>query len=231
MNIEIDSRPSYGMAVVRLNQGESIQAEGGSMVAMSGGLDVDTRLNGTGAGWLGWLTAAFTALVRRFLVGETLFVNHFRANRDGQEVMLAPALVGDVTHLELDGARRITVQASSYLASTKGIDVELVWGGFSMLFGGEGVFFLRCGGKGDLLINAYGAIEKVEIDGSYVVDSGHVVAFEGALTHSIRRVGGWKATLLSGEGLVLEFKGTGTVWMQTRNVGSLLGWISPFLPK
>ncbi|MEZ4316417.1 MAG: TIGR00266 family protein [Myxococcota bacterium] len=231
MQIEIESAPSYGMAIVRLDAGERITAESGSMVAMSKGLTVDTTFNGTGSGgFMDWIQAAITGLVRRFLAGETLFVNHFTAQSDGEQVMLSPALVGDVAHIQLDGTNPITVQSSSYLASSRDVSIDLVWGGFSMLFSGEGAFFLKCKGKGDLLINAYGAIEKVEIDGAYRVDGGHVVAFDGDLTYAVRRAGGLKSTLFSGEGIVLEFKGKGTVWMQTRNLSSLISWISPFLP-
>lgn len=230
MQIEIDSAPSYGMAIVTLDAGETVIAESGAMVAMSSGMDVDTTFNGVGdGGVMDWLQAAFTGLVRRYLGGETLFVNHFKAKKAGQQVMLAPALVGDVVHLQLDGQRRITVQSGSYLASSKGISVDLIWGGFSMLFSGEGAFFLRCRGEGDILVNAYGALEKVEIDGGYKVDGGHVVAFEGDLQYRLRRVGGWKSTMLSGEGTVLEFTGKGTIWLQTRNLSTFLGWITPFL--
>ena len=136
----------------------------------------------------------------------------------------------EIVQIDLDKQRAITVQSTSYLASTKGIMTDLIWGGFSMLFSKEGAFFLRCKGSGTVLINAYGAIEKREIDGKIRVDSGHVVAFEGTLTHSIRRVGGWKSTFFSGEGLVLEFSGKGTLWLQTRNMAGLIPWITPSLP-
>ena len=231
MQIEIDSAPSYGMAIVTLEKGERLTAESGSMVAMGNKIQVDTTFNGTGkGGFFDWIQAAFTGLVRKFMAGETLFVNHFTAKEDGQQVMIAPTLVGDVVHEVLDGERRITVQSSSYLASSKDIEVDLIWGGFSMLFSGEGAFFLRCRGKGDLLINAYGGIEKLEIDGKYRVDTGHVVAFEGDLTYKLKRAGGLTSTFFSGEGMVLEFSGTGTVWLQTRNLSTFLSWITPFLP-
>ena len=41
--------------------------------------------------------------------------------------------------------------------------------------------------------------------------------------------GGLKALFLSGEGLVCEFTGTGRVWIQSRNLGALVNWISPQL--
>jgi len=232
MKIDIESRPSYGMAVVTMNDGDSLVAESGAMVAMSSELDVRTGFNGTGkGGFLGWLQAAVTALLRRVLAGESMFVNTFSASADGQQVMLAPEMVGDVEKVRLDKDRVITVQATSYLASGKQVVVDLVWGGFQMLFSGEGAFFLKCSGKGPLLINAYGAIEKVEVEGAYVVDTGHLVAFEGDLTWRLKKVGGWKSTLLSGEGLVMEFKGDGTLWLQTRNLKSLVSWLIPQLPK
>ncbi len=232
MKIELESVPSFGMAVVTLEAGESIQAESGSMVAMSSGIAVKTTFNGTGGGdFLDWVQAAVVGLARKFLAGETLFVNVFKATAAGQTVMLAPAMVGDVRAFAMGGGRKVVVQATSYLASSPGVTVDLVWGGFSMLFGGGGAFFLACNGTGDLLINAYGAIEEVEIDGDYVVDSGHVVAFEGALRHRLKRVGGWKSTFLSGEGLVLEFSGRGKVWLQTRNLGALVTWITPSFPR
>ena len=231
MQIALESKPSYGMAVVTLDAGEEITAESGAMVAMSSQLTVDTTFNGTGGGGLlDFFQAALVGLVRKFLAGETMFVNTYKANSAGQQVMLAPAMSGDVVQVSLSGGRAVTVQAGSYLASTKGVKEDLIWGGFSMLFSGEGAFFLKCSGEGELLINSYGAINKVEVDGSYRVDTSHVVAFEGDLRYTIKKAGGWKSTLLSGEGLVLEFTGKGTVWLQTRSVASLVGWVSPLLP-
>ncbi len=229
MQVELESRPSYGMAVVTLDQGETLVAESGAMVAMSSALSVDTTFNGAGSGgFIGFLKAMLAGLARKFLAGETMFVNTFRATQAGQTVMLAPSMVGDVIHRQMDGTKKVVVQAESYLASDPGVSVSLVWGGLSMLFSGEGAFFLECSGKGDLLLNSYGAIEKVEVDGSYLVDTGHVVGWEGDLSYTMRKPGGWKSAMLSGEGLVLEFKGTGTVWLQSRNLGALVSWISPF---
>jgi len=140
-----------------------------------------------------------------------------------------------VQHVPMPQGRTVTLQATAYLASTPNVAISLVWGGFRMIFGGEGAFFMECSaeegeGDGEMLFNSYGAIEEVEIDGTYIVDTGHLVGWEGDLEYSIRKAGGWKATMLSGEGLVLEFEGKGTLWLQTRNLGSLVGWIRPQLP-
>lgn len=229
MQIDIQNRPSFATATVTLSPGDTLTAESGSMITMDREIEVETAFNGTGSGAFGWLIAAFVGLVRKVLAGETMFVNHYQATAPNQEVMLAPAMVGDVVHVPLTSSA-ITVQSTSYLASTPGVGVRLVWGGLRMLFSSEGAFFLRCEGSGDLLVNSYGAIEKVELDGSYVVDSGHLVAWEGDLDYKLRGVGGIKSTLLSGEGLVMEFTGQGTLWLQTRNLGTLVSWVRPYLP-
>jgi len=231
MQVDLESRPSYGMAVVHLDKGESFVAESGSMVAMGPRLSVETRFNGAGSsGIIGWLKAVLTGLARKFLAGESLFVNHFRATSDGQQVMLAPTMVGDVEHISLDHGRSVKVQATSYLGSGQQVNIQLLWAGFQMLLSREGAFFLDCSGAGPLLINSYGALHQVEVDGSYIVDTGHLVAFEGDLSWRLRKAGGWKATLLSGEGLVMLFEGRGTLWLQTRNLNTLLSWITPQLP-
>jgi uncharacterized protein (AIM24 family) len=43
-------------------------------------------------------------------------------------------------------------------------------------------------------------------------------------------VGGMKSLFLSGEGLVCEFSGRGVVYIQSRNLQALVGWLSRLLP-
>ncbi len=230
MDVVVVSGPSFGMAEVRLGAGEEIVAEAGSMVAMDPGLRVGSELNGSGGGVLGWVKAFVVALARKWLAGESVFVNRYTATADGQAVHLSPAMVGDTRHIRLDG-RPLFVQGSSFLAHGVGVELSTVWMGLQMLFSGEGAFFLKAAGQGDLLINAYGALEEVEVDGRFVVDTGHVVAFRGDLDWKLSRAGGsWTSTALSGEGLVMTFSGKGTLWLQTRATRSLVSWLIPLLP-
>lgn len=48
--------------------------------------------------------------------------------------------------------------------------------------------------------------------------------------YEVNKVGGWKSTLLSGEGLVATVTGPGDLWMQTRSPADFLGWLIPQLP-
>jgi uncharacterized protein (TIGR00266 family) len=195
------------------------------------GVEMTTHLNaGRRAGFFAVLVALFVALLRKVFGGETIFVNRFRAPSGG-ELVLAPSLSGQIVKKTLDAQKRLFVQAGSYLASTGDVDAKLRFGGLRSLFGGEGLALLECSGHGDLWINSYGSVLPVPINGAFTVDTGHIVAFEGNLDFRVRSVGGMKSLFLSGEGLVCEFSGTGTVYIQSRNLSALVGWLSPLLPS
>jgi len=130
----------------------------------------------------------------------------------------------------IDG--RLLVQSGSYLAADTGLSLDTSFGGGRTFFGGEGLFLLELDGQGDVFLSSYGAIQEVTLDPGeeYVVDTGHVVAFEGSTDFSVNRVGGLKSTLFSGEGLVCRFTGPGRVWLQSRSQDALLSWLIPQLP-
>ncbi|MFB6170993.1 MAG: TIGR00266 family protein [Haloarculaceae archaeon] len=220
MDHEIDYQPSFALLTVDLAQGESVRAEAGAMVSKSAGLDVETNASG----------GVLSSLKRSVLGGESFFTNTFTAREPGH-VTLAPPLPGDVTHQQLTG-ESLYVQSGSYLAADTAIEVDTEFGGAKSFFGGEGLFLLRLDGTGPAYLSSYGAIHPVDLDDGerYTVDTGHIVAFEGRTSFDVRRVGGLKSTLFSGEGLVCEFTGPGRIWLQTRSTDAFLAWLIPKLP-
>ena len=125
------------------------------------------------------------------------------------------------------------VQSGSYLASSEGIEVETKWSGAKTFFGSEGLIMLRISGTGTLIVSSYGAIHPVTLapGQSYVVDTGHLVTFEEHLKFDVKKVAGWKSTLFSGEGLVVELTGPGDLTLQSRSQDSFLSWLIPKIPK
>jgi uncharacterized protein (TIGR00266 family) len=93
---------------------------------------------------------------------------------------------------------------------------------------GESLIMLRASGTGDLFLSSYGAIHPVRVEGSYIVDTTNIVAFDESLTFRVRPLGGVKSLLFSKEGLVCEFTGTGRLWIQTRSVDSLAAFLHPY---
>lgn len=221
MQIDIRYQPSYSLALVDLAEGEPIQAESGAMVSMTSNVRIDTSMKG----------GIFGAVKRKLLGGETLFANTFTPDGGPGQVTLAPSLPGDVHTLRL-GGETLYVQSGSFLASHPDVNLDLKWGGARTFFGSEGLFLLKAEGAGEILLSSYGAIHAVEVSPNrpYIVDTGHIVAFGGGLEFDVQRVGSWKSTLLSGEGVVCTFRGSGTVYLQTRSTQAFLSWLIPRLP-
>lgn len=221
MEIDLQYRPSYSLAVVKLAANERIRAEAGAMVSMSASVVIETKAEG----------GLFKSLGRALLGGESFFQNFFQAGPEGGEVTLAPELPGDILVVELK-ENRLMVQAGSYMASETGVDLN---GKVSMkaFMSAEGVSMLEASGQGKLLLSSYGAIfERSLKDGEkYIVDTTHLVAFDASINVMTRPAGGLKSTLLSGEGLVIEMTGPGKVYIQTRSPKALINWIIPQLPK
>ncbi|TGK05584.1 TIGR00266 family protein [Leptospira langatensis] len=218
MNIQLLYKPSYSIAKVSLSSGESIRAEAGALMSMSAHVQIQTTKAQKGI---------FKSLKAAFLGGESFWMNTFTAPQPG-EVLLAPTLPGDVEKLDLNGT--IFVQSSSFLAADPTIDIDTKFQGLKGFFSGESLFFLKLSGKGPLVISSYGGIEVLEVEGEFIVDTGHIVAFEEGLQYEITKFGGWKSFFLGGEGFVAKFKGKGRLWIQSRNVPSLGSWFRNELP-
>ena len=88
------------------------------------------------------------------------------------------------------------------------------------------------GVEGKVFYTSYGAIKEIDVspNSPVVVDNGHVVAFTAGLSYNASKVGGLGSAILGGEGIVLEFNGSGKVYIQTRNMESLATRLMPFMP-
>jgi uncharacterized protein (TIGR00266 family) len=223
MKIDIQMGPGSSVAKVVMEAGEVLTAEGGAMVAMSNDMTIETTTHKKGKGGI-------MKGLKRMLGGEGFFINHFTPSANGGEVYLAATLPGDMFVKELNGEKLI-ISGGGYMASEPGIEIDLNWQGFGKaLLGGENFFWINANGTGKVLVNAYGEIYPIEIDGEYIVDTGHIVAFESSLEWKLSKAGSsWMSSMLGGEGFVARFKGKGTLWCQSHNPNSFGAAIGPSL--
>ena len=225
MKYKIMSRPAASVARLLMNEGESLTCEVGAMIAMTPGFEVETttRKKGGSGGGLG-------KALKRMFAGENLFLNHFTAIESRQSLIIGPQMLGDVMHFPLRGGSLI-VQGSSWLASDTDIEIDATWQGLGKaLFSGEGMFWLKCSGQGDLFLNSFGAIYEIEVDGEHVVDTGHIVAFEDTLQFTVTKAGkSLIGSFLGGEGLVCRFSGQGRLFCQSHNPPSFGKALGPKL--
>ena len=224
MQYEILARPAASVVKVVLNRHEALTCEVGAMVAMSTRITVETtsKKKGSPGGVMGGL--------RRILSGENFFLNHFTSQENNQYIILGPTLMGDIVHHRLDNSTLI-VQGGSWLASDPNIGIDTSFQGLgNAFFSGEGAFWVKCTGSGSIFINAFGAIYPVEVDGDYIVDTGHIVAFEDTLNFTVQKAtDSWIGSFLSGEGLVCRFQGKGIVYCQSHNPSSFGYTLKPNL--
>ena len=222
MQHKILYRPSFAMAHVELAAGESIRTESGAMVGMSAHLRLESKMQG----------GLLASLGRAMLAGESMFQSTYTADGAPGEILLAPGTPGDILGVELVN-QTFLVQAGSWLAGSTSLTLETKFAGMQML-GGEGAFLVKVSGSGTLLLSSYGAIHKVVLAAgeSYVVDTGHIVAFDAGVKYEMTKAAkGILNSVTSGEGFVFRYTGPGEIYLQTRNLRGFVDVISPMLPK
>jgi uncharacterized protein (TIGR00266 family) len=224
MNIELLKQPDSAIAKITLSTGEELVAQAGAMVAMSGFINSSTTLRqGKGGGIMGGF--------KRMLGGESLFLSVFRSPTPNGEVFLAPKLMGDLMVYEMTG-QELVVQAASYLACATDVIIDLGFEGLKSFFSGESIFWLKISGFGPVILTSFGGIYEIEVNGEYIVDTGHIVAFERSLNFEIGKANSsWLGAFFGGEGFICRFKGKGKVYCQTHNPGNFGFTVGSRLPE
>ncbi|MEA2466223.1 MAG: hypothetical protein QOJ57_349 [Thermoleophilaceae bacterium] len=221
MEITVRHNPGFAVARMQLASGEECRAESGAMMAMSGGVEIESKAEG----------GIMKSLKRSVLSGESFFMTTFKAPEGGGFVDCAARLPGDIT--VFDASQGIALTKGSYLCSAKAVEIDSSWGGFKNMWGGEGGFLVRASGQGAVAAACYGALDTIDLQEgeSFVLDSGHLVGYTGSMNFTTRKVAkGLIQTMKSGEGLVMDFQGPGRIYCQTRNPGEFIGWMTEVLP-
>ncbi|KAI8260680.1 hypothetical protein K4K56_006390 [Colletotrichum sp. SAR 10_98] len=198
----ISHRDSNTILTIQLAVGCPLTAKPGVMVAMSHSITLR-----------GQIKFSMKKLVAGAELASSTFVGP-------GELLLAPPMLGDITSLRLTGKETWSVGQDAYVASTQGVIKDYKRQGLSKaIFSGEGLYVYKISGTGLLWLTSFGAIIRKDLmEGEkYVVDNGHLVAWN--VKYIMERVasGGIISGISSGEGLVCKFTGPGTVFMQTRN--------------
>lgn len=219
MEFKIEGSDAYRYLHIFLKAGESFKAEAGAMVSMSENIKLEAKT--TGKGILGSLKAT--------IGGESFFASLFTSEGGPGEIILAPSTPGDIVHFKLEN-KTIFAERGAYLAGSPELDISAK-GSMKAVLAGEGLFLAKISGSGDLFLNSYGTIIERTLNGdAFIVDSGHIVAFEEGLEYKLKKSSkGLFSTLASGEGIVAEFRGYGKLWIQSRNLPALAKLLSKYI--
>lgn len=224
MQHQVLHAPAFSTLRLDMSEGEAILAQPGAMQAMTPGFHVEVKLGlqqGEKRGVFGGMRSVFG--------GESFFSVIYKAKRDAQHLMLAPAQMGEIRTVEVAAEGGLLLAPGAFLACTPELGFELHYAGMKGLLATRGLFFLKTDGVGTLFLSSYGGvIEQTLAEGErFVLDNRNIVAFSHTLAYeSVVLTKSLKDSFFSGEGFVVRFTGPGKLLYQTRarpSVGMIRG--------
>lgn len=213
---------AFPVVVCRLNSGESMITEKGSMVWMTPNMEMTT----TGGGGIG-------KMFSKALTGESMFQNIYTARGEGM-ITFGSSFPGQILPLEVTPGKSFILQKSAFLASEAGVQLSMhvnqkLGAGF---FGGEGFIMQKLTGNGIAFAEVDGELVEYTLapGEQMVVDTGYVMGFELSVSMDVQQVKGLKNMVLGGEGLFnTVLTGPGKIWLQTMPISGVAAAIQPFL--
>ena len=210
---------------LKLRTGETVYTQSGGMAYQTEGISMSTNAKGGVMRSLG-----------RMFTGESIFMAHYTAERDGAIVAFASTVPGSIVRVDFNGSNSLIIQKGSFLCAENNVETKVIFTKrfSSGLFGGEGFILQQAFGQGSLFLEIDGDyIEKVLAPGEVLkIDSGNVVAFEPSVSYEIETIKGLGNIFLGGEGLfVTKLTGPGKVIIQSQNFQDFAIRLIPFMPS
>ena len=203
---------SLPVVLCRLNAGEEMKCEGGSMAWMDDEIEMQTEGGGIGK------------VFGRLFTGEKLFMNRYIAKKPG-EIAFASSFPGSIRAVEITPDKPIIAQKGAFLACFGNIETSVyfqrkIGGG---LFGGEGFLMQRFDGTGLVFLEIDGFAVEYDIPAGdrKIVDTGYLAAMDATCTMEVQTVKGVKNVLFGGEGLFnTVINGPGHIILQSMPISN-----------
>ena len=210
---------------MQLNRGEVLFTQSGGMAWQSEGIEMSTNTRGGVLKGIG-----------RMFAGESMFMAHYEAMRDGVTIAFASTVPGSILDIDVSQTNGMILQKGAFLCAEHSVVLETVFSKkfSSGFFGGEGSILQRLAGQGKAFLEVDGDVLVKELAPGEVlkVDSGDVVAFAPSVSYEVEMVKGLGNIFLGGEGLFLtKLTGPGKVILQTMNFADFSGKIAARIPS
>ena len=200
------------VVICRLESGEQMVCEGGSMSWMDDGIRMQTEGGGLGK------------IFGRVLTGESMFKNRYIADRPG-EIAFASSFPGSIRAVQITPDRPLIAQKGAFLASYGNVEMNVhfqkkLGGG---LFGGEGFLMQRFSGNGLVFVEIDGSVIEYDLAPGQrkILDTGYLAAMDGSCSLDVQTVKGVKNVLFGGEGLFnTVITGPGHIIIQTMPINN-----------
>jgi uncharacterized protein (AIM24 family) len=197
--VRFDVVAQEGLKMVRcVIENETVRAESGALHYMRGRIEMTSAAPSVGG----------------FLKSVVTRENIFRPTYTGTgEIFFGPPIFGEYEILNLAGDEWILEQGS-YVASDAAIEVSAFRNkAVSALLGGEGWFQTSVKGSGQVVIQAPGKVQRIDlVNDKLSVDGKFALARTAGLKFEVQKAArSLLGSITSGEGLLSIFEGTGTV--------------------
>lgn len=205
---------------VILKKGQSVNVESGAMIYHDTQMTLETIKASKGV----------LSSLKRTLAGEKFWMNKFTAEEDGV-VGVGPSFPGDIKHLKIEKGEEWVIFKNAFIACSPGLEMGTKFKGMKKAIVSTGRSFQLVAraeeNDEDLIISALGGFITRELaEGETLrIDNDHFVAREKSVDWGHRMVGGFKSSLFSGEGIIIEARGPGKIIMQTRSNVAFAEWI------
>lgn len=196
VNFEIQTKEMLKTVKIDLNN-ESVRVESGAMYYMMGKIAMEAA------------APSAKGLLKSFVSGEKAV----RPVYSGTGTIYLEPSYGEFTILDLNNEEWI-LDKSSYYASDMSIAIDIFKNkAMAGIMSGEGFFQTKVSGKGKVVMSSTGPLERIELkNDKLVVDGNFAIARTGNIEFKVEKASkGLFGTMISGEGLVNTFEGTGTV--------------------
>ncbi len=223
MRYEIKGEP-MPVVICTLQNGETLNCEGGAMSWMTPNMKMET--SGGGAG----------KMFGRLFSGESMFQNRYTAQGGEGMIAFASSFPGSIRAVEIGPNSSIVIQKRAFLAAEPGVELSVFFqkkagAGF---FGGEGFVMQKLSGQGMAFLEIDGsAVEYTLAQGQQmIVQTGSVAMMDATCQMDVQTVKGVKNALFGGEGFFnTVITGPGRVILQTMPITGFAAAIAEVLPS
>jgi uncharacterized protein (TIGR00266 family) len=221
MNYEITGG-NLPVVLIRLDAGEVVTCESGSMSWMDQGIEMQTEGGGVGK------------MFGRMFTGESLMLNKYVARQAG-EIAFASSFPGSIRAIEVTPDKPVVAQKGAFLASVGNVEMSVHFqkklGG--ALFGGEGIIMQKFSGSGLVFFEIDGSAIEYDLQPGEqkIVDTGYTAVMDASVGYDVVMIKGVKNVLFGGEGLFnTTLTGPGHVVLQSRPIAGTAMKLYAYMP-
>lgn len=218
---KIINGPSFSSLILNLQKGQKVIAQFGCMAYMDKNIETKTSSRG----------GLFSGLKRLIMTSSSMFMTTYIGTEDNEnEICFNSQLPSDILPIEIRPGEKIIISPHSLVCFTDNLTINSKRRLRGFLTN-EGIYQTelhnKTNKKGILWLSSYGGYKKITLpeNKELTVDNGLFLCSHTQTKYDVSIVGGLKTGLLSGEGLVMKFKGPCELYVQGRSIISLLHFI------